>query len=200
MQEIQQSTTVGFAMGCDIAMNYPLWVAAKRLSVGMTAFPSTFRAISRGGGSLFLSLGPTTIIEDLVTRSLQQSTIPLPDIVSAAASGVVAAVLVTSQVEHVITRAHSMDTSMGNTLSLLHKQRGISGLIVPPGMGMMICREIPFAATLFHVRPALTQFVQEQDVANGIDIQTIPWYLWIGREFGLGCITSIVASPISHVR
>ena len=73
-------------MGCDIALNYPLWVAAKRLSVGMSAFPSTVRAVYRGGGSLWLSLGPTTIIEDAVTDILCSSPIPLPDVLSAAAS------------------------------------------------------------------------------------------------------------------
>ena len=83
-EQILHSSTVGFAMGCDIALNYPLWVAAKRLSVGTSAFPSTLRAVYRGGGALFLSLGPTTIIEDAVTTALCASPVPLPDIVSAA--------------------------------------------------------------------------------------------------------------------
>ena len=56
MEQIRHSSTVGFAMGCDTALNYPLWVAAKRLSVGMSAFPSTVRAVYRGAGSLWLSL------------------------------------------------------------------------------------------------------------------------------------------------
>ena len=194
-EELLQSTAVGFAMGCDIAMNYPLWVAAKRLSVGMSAFPPTLRAVYRGGGALWLSLGPTTIVEDAVTRGLCASPIPLPDIVSAAASGVVAAVLVTSQVEHIITRAHATDASVGTTFQRLQRSRGVRGLLLPPGMGMMVCREIPFATTLFHVRPALTAWVKKHD-EEGVHI---PWYQWIGREFGLGCVTSVFTSPISHI-
>ena len=59
---------------------------------------------------------------------------------------------------------------------------------------MMVCREIPFAATLFHIRPALTQWVQD---THPIEHMSTP--LWLAREAGLGCVTSAVASPISHV-
>ena len=194
-EQLQHSSTVGFAMGCDIALNYPLWVAAKRLSVGTTAFPSTLRAVYRGGGALFLSLGPTTIIEDAVTTALCASPVPLPDIVSAASSGVVAAVLVTSQVEHVITRAHSTDSTMRQTFLSLYRTHGPKHLALPPGMAMMVCREIPFAATLFHVRPALTTWAQEQDTGP-TPTSTVGW---MGRELGLGCLTSMVTSPISHI-
>jgi len=81
-EQLQHSSTVGFAMGCDIALNYPLWVAAKRLSVGTTAFPSTLRAVYRGGGALFLSLGPTTIIEDAGNTSSPEPTPRIPPCVT----------------------------------------------------------------------------------------------------------------------
>ena len=74
MNELRHTSTVGFAMSCDIALNYPLWVAAKRLSVGLDAFPSTIRSVYRGGLSLWFSLGPTTMVEDFVTRSLSKKT------------------------------------------------------------------------------------------------------------------------------
>ena len=36
-----RSCCVGLAMGADICINYPLWVAAKRLGVGLSAFPGS---------------------------------------------------------------------------------------------------------------------------------------------------------------
>ena len=62
MSNVRQSFNVGVAMGADIAINYPLWIAAKRLSVGLSAFPSTIRGVYTGAGSLWISLGPTGML------------------------------------------------------------------------------------------------------------------------------------------
>ena len=86
---------------------------------------------------------------------------------------------------------------------------------------MMVCREIPFAATLFHVRPKLTEWFQEREKKEnekknekkneknekkekkekkekeGGGVKETGMYFI--RELGLGCLTSMITSPISHV-
>lgn len=98
-----RSVAVGAAMCCDIACNYPLWIAAKRMGANLSPFPSDFKNLYKGGGALWLSLGPTTMVEDKVTSVLNQAfgnndQDGLHGLLSAATSGMVAAVLVTSQV------------------------------------------------------------------------------------------------------
>lgn len=98
-----RSVAVGGAMCSDIACNYPLWIAAKRIGANLPPFPSDIKNLYKGGGALWLSLGPTTMVEDKVT-SLLNKTFRGRDaqwyhgLLSAATSGVVAAMLVTSQV------------------------------------------------------------------------------------------------------
>lgn len=54
---------VGVAMCCDIICNYPLWIAAKRIGANLSPFPTDIKHIYKGGGALWLSLGPTTMVE-----------------------------------------------------------------------------------------------------------------------------------------
>lgn len=75
---------------------------------------------------------------------------------------------------------------------------------------MMVCREIPFAATLFHIRPKLTEWFQEKEKEkNEMKVKeekekmkeggVKKTAMYLIRELGLGCLTSMVASPVSHV-
>ena len=129
MDEAQRIAATGAAMGADIALNYPLWVAAKRLGVGLSAFPPSIREVYRGGGSLWFSLAPTVMVEDHATRWLQSTVLPQTlagrELLSAAASGAIAAACVTSQVEHLITASHTRATSMSVTTAKLYNEHGV---------------------------------------------------------------------------
>ena len=67
-----RSFSVACGITADIILNYPLWVGAKRKSVGLSLFAPTIRQTYKGGLTLFFSLGPTTVIEDFVTNILHK--------------------------------------------------------------------------------------------------------------------------------
>ncbi len=197
MDEILRSASVAVAMGCDIGLNYPLWIAAKRLGVGLPAFPSTVRGIYVGAGSLWVSLAPTVMIEDTISRVLQNSSLVSQDsgagvipseLICSAASGAVAACIVASPVEHLITRSHALERNVGDGASFLFRRHGILFLIAPPGMAAMVGREVPFAASLFWLQPMLSKMARTLDDRHSI-----------GKDLLVGVATSIVATPISHV-
>ena len=117
---------------------------------------------------------------------------------------------VTSQTEHVITAAHSKSLNMSNTIKSLYKTGGLTNLILPPGMAMMVCREIPFAAALFYIRPALSKLVSPPaddntpltNPSDSVGSLIAPQSSLLARglrELGCGCVTSLIASPVSHV-
>ena len=70
---------------------------------------------------------------------------------SAATSGVIAALLVTSQVEHIITASHVRQITIFETITST-KPRNI---FLPPGMLAMVGREVPFSTALFYFRPLI---------------------------------------------
>ena len=101
---VMRSLAVGLAMCSDIAFNYPLWIAAKRIGANLSPFPSDIKNLYKGAGALWLSLGPTTMVEDKVTSLLNEVSSGeerywYHGLLSAATSGMVAALLVTSQVD-----------------------------------------------------------------------------------------------------
>merc|ERR1712232_958838 len=101
----------------DIAINYPMWIVAKRMGVGIPALPPTLPEMYKGGGSLWFSLGPTTMIEDVSKRAVEDhllpSTLPIPrELASSVAAGAFAAATFCAQVEHAITAAHTHNLSM----------------------------------------------------------------------------------------
>jgi hypothetical protein len=113
-------------------------------------------------------------------------------LLSASLSGVCAAVFVTSQTEHVITASHARQLSIVETVKHLYRERGLRHLLLPPGMLAMVGREIPFATSLFFFRPILYDRMNKS-------FPTDPSQIHLIRELICGCLTSAVATPISHV-
>lgn len=121
---LMRTFVVGLAMCSDILCNYPLWIAAKRIGANLSPFPTELKHVYKGGGALWLSLGPTTMVEvcfycsynccgliglrcpsdqDKVTSILNNAMSDqqhhwYQGLLSAATSGMVAALLVASQV------------------------------------------------------------------------------------------------------
>ena len=139
---MERAASVGAAMGADIVINYPLWIVAKRVGAGLSALPPLHRLYA-GGGALWVSIAPTTIIEDGVSTVLKPR---CGDLAASAASGAIAGVCVTSQVERCITASHARDRGVGETVAALYRRGGVVGLALPPGMLATACREVPFAA------------------------------------------------------
>ena len=181
---MERAFNVGAAMGADVVINYPLWIVAKRVGAGLSAFPP-IRRLYAGGGALWVSIAPTTIIEDGVSTVLKPR---CGDLAASAASGAIAGVCVTSQVERCITAAHARDRGVGETVAALYRRGGVAGLILPPGMMATACREVPFAAALFAVRPRLRKIAEER-------YPTTQRFL---RELSCGVAAAAVAGPASH--
>ena len=183
-RRVLRAASVGAAMACDIVINYPLWIVAKRVGAGLTAFPP-LRRLYAGGGALWVSIAPTTIIEDGVSTVLKPR---CGDLAASAASGAIAGVCVTSQVERCITASHARNLSVSESAMAIYKRGGVAGLIFPPGMAATACREVPFAAALFAVRPRLRKIAEER-------YPTTQRFL---RELSCGVAAASVAGPASH--
>ena len=182
-RQILRAASVGAAMACDIVINYPLWIVAKRVGAGLSALPPLHRLYA-GGGALWVSIAPTTILEDGVSTVLKPR---CGDLAASAASGAIAGVCVTSQVEQCITASHARNLSVRETAVAIYR-RGVAGLILPPGMLATACREVPFAAALFAVRPRLRKIAEER-------YPTTQRFL---RELSCGVAAASVAGPASH--
>ena len=87
---MERAASVGAAMGADIVINYPLWIVAKRVGAGLSALPPLHRLYA-GGGALWVSIAPTTIIEDGVSTLLKPR---CGDLAASAASGAIAGICV----------------------------------------------------------------------------------------------------------
>lgn len=158
----------------------------------MRPFPGTIRETYKGGASLWLSLGPTTVLEDVVTRGVEAALppeAPQRQLIAAALSGVVAGVTVTAQVENLITLAHSRSLSVPGALKHVHAEEGAFGLLLPRGMLAMAGREVPFASALFYARPAISQAVYGDEGPR-----KIRWY----KELFAGTLTALASTPFSH--
>eukprot|EP00933_Yihiella_yeosuensis_P060761 TRINITY_DN63547_c0_g1_i1.p1 TRINITY_DN63547_c0_g1~~TRINITY_DN63547_c0_g1_i1.p1 ORF type:complete len:301 (+),score=48.18 TRINITY_DN63547_c0_g1_i1:62-904(+) len=194
-EHIWRSMSIGMSMGADIAVNYPMWIAAKRLGAGLRAFPPTLRQVYKGGGSLWLSLGPTVMVEDASTTAIRKilpETAPFHGLLSAACSGAVAALLVASQTENIIAVSHARSLTIQETITSIVKERSISGLLLPQGMSMMAAREVPFAAALFYVQPWLSH-------AARLDEDSIVGPERAARQLACGVGSSLLATPPSQV-
>ena len=84
-RRVLRAASVGAAMGADILINYPLWIVAKRVGAGLSALPPLHRLYA-GGGALWISIAPTTIIEDGVSTVLKPR---CGDLAASAASGAI---------------------------------------------------------------------------------------------------------------
>ena len=183
-RRVLRAASVGAAMSADVLINYPLWIVAKRVGAGLSALPPLHRLYA-GGGALWVSIAPTTIIEDGVSTVLKPR---CGDLAASAASGAIAGVCVTSQVERCITASHARNLSVRETAVAIYRRGGVAGLMLPPGMFATACREVPFAAALFAVRPRLRKIAEER-------YPTTQRFL---RELSCGVAAAAVAGPASH--
>ena len=183
-RRVLRAASVGAAMGMDIVINYPLWIVAKRVGAGLSALPPLHRLYA-GGGALWVSIAPTTIIEDGASTLLKPR---WGDLAASAASGAIAGVCVTSQVERCITASHARECGVGETIKALYRRGGVAGLMFPPGMAATAWREVPFAAALFAVRPRLRKIAEER----------YPGTQRFLRELSCGVAAASVAGPASH--
>jgi len=205
VQQLWRSASVGIGCAADIVTNYPLWIAAKRMGVGIPAMPTTIPQLYKGGASFWVSLGPTTMLEDASKKAFEDH-FPSQgwlqgfgidkELMASAFAGAFAAATFCSQVEHAITVAHAKELTMsGAVRHIFHERGGLHGLLLPPGMLAMMFREMPFVAALFYVKPAVTSRIYGMTSGGSESKPDTRWHL----ELASGFATSMVTTPVSHV-
>lgn len=159
--QLRRGALVGLGAAGDIAINYPLWIIAKRVAAGL-GWPAA-RDLYKGGGLLWLSLGPTFVCEDLCSRLLvPPATSAAARIglalgsegeaaLAAAAAGAVAGIAVAAPIENVLTRAHKTGFSTRDAARDITRG-GIISTMMPRGMAAMVGREVPFSLGLFFLK------------------------------------------------
>ena len=184
------------ACSLDIAINYPLWIYAKRVMAGLPRV--RIREIYKGAGSLLLSCGPMTTLQDLTCFLILQRTGDGPTstqavsqtahAMSACVSGAIGGLCVGAQIESIITRAHAMRESVWCTTKKTYSLGGFKALAFPYGGLMMAAREVPYAGTLFF----LSGWIRERLTRNGIGEG-------VGRDILAALLSATIVGPISHV-
>lgn len=167
------------AAAADMLLNYPLWILAKRISANLPP-PRTIQTLYKGSTHLYLSTGPTTVVEESVTRRLGGGAGP------AMASGLAAAGCVGAQTEALVTRAHATGASVPDAAREAFRARR---LMLPPGLLMVAAREIPYAGCLFWLSGRARELVGGAR-AGGRSIAT---------DALAAVFTAAVAGPLSHV-
>ena len=114
-------------------------------------------------------------------------------LVSACASGPAAAVLVGSQVEGLITRAHGVGQSLGRSLMATAAAEGWISLLVPHGMLMVAAREVPYAGCLFFLSAKIRAALEPPEGAAAPLATRVP------RDLLAACVCACVAGPLSQV-
>lgn len=149
-----------------------------------------------------MSLGPTTIVEDLVTRILSSKYQNNNKIIHTSLSGIIAALTITSQVEHIITLSHVQNVSILQTIQQLYRTNK-RRILLPPGMIAMIGREVPFSTSLFYLRPLIEkEFISSHEQKQQQEEQHEGQFQFNFERFLIdlqcGLVTSLIATPISH--
>lgn len=152
------------ATAADTIVNYPLWMYAKRSSAGLCG-PTSPYLLYKGCFSIWLSTGPTIIAEEAISRTVAElsdgaSSNSLSKLGAGVLAGATAAVLITSPVEDIVTKAHARGTSVLSILQTkIRSRNGLISLCLPHGALACAGREVPFATSLFCVQPAVSKWM-----------------------------------------
>ncbi|KAF4705276.1 hypothetical protein FOZ63_007845 [Perkinsus olseni] len=179
-----EAVGVACGAGMDIVLNYPPWVVAKRLGAGLSAVPhgkglASGFGLYCGGGALLCSTAPTWILQERLTAFLGKG--PL----AACLAGAVGGLCVASQIEGCITKAHVWKTTPLGVIRLM----SLRALVLPRGMVMTMCREVPCSGCLFFLRDWITERLEERlnGGAGHLGVEVLSAYL-----------AAFVAGPLSH--
>lgn len=178
-KNILKAGLVGAGCGVDLALCYPLWVAAKRLGAGL-GWPRG-REMYRGVLPVWASYFPALACDDLSCRYLQPAlhrVSPVPcskdveQLVAATVAGAVAGIVVAAPTEGVVTRAHCLGISCSQTLlQALQTRRGLRSILLPYGQAAMVGREVPFSVGIFFLRDWLSN-IFHRPVSQGSESQS----------------------------
>ena len=188
-----RAVTVAVAAGADMLLNFPLWIAAKRISASLPPLPEKKMHVYNGATALFAAYGPMTVVEDATVNAVKRIDAPPP--VAAAIGGVAGALLVGAQTEALVTRAHALNDSVPAAMRDAYARGGLRGLVIPPGLAMVLAREVPYATCLFWLSGRV-----RRKFANPRAVHDPPWRSSrLTRDYFAALCTAIVAGPVSHV-
>lgn len=186
-------------------VNFPLWIVAKRMSAGVGMPP--LRELYKGSGSLYVAMGPMVVVQDgstsVALRALEGKLEPTAAFAaSACASGAVGALVIGSQIEGLITRAHATGATIVQTASATHATGGAMALALPHGAVMTAAREIPYAGCLFFLSGWIRERLHGRVAASeggGAGGGSDDYKARVARDVLGASLTACVAGPISHV-
>lgn len=149
---VERAGIILAGLSIDMAINYPMWISAKRVSAGLTM--PRLGEVYKGSGSLMFAMGPMIVVQDATTavvlRSLDGKLDPTAaQAASACVAGAVGALTVGAQIEAVITRSHAIQQTITQTTWTTFRTSGIVALVAPYGAMMIAAREVPYAGCLF---------------------------------------------------
>eukprot|EP00929_Paragymnodinium_shiwhaense_P074454 TRINITY_DN38110_c0_g1_i1.p1 TRINITY_DN38110_c0_g1~~TRINITY_DN38110_c0_g1_i1.p1 ORF type:complete len:288 (+),score=32.40 TRINITY_DN38110_c0_g1_i1:178-1041(+) len=208
MATAKRGALLGLSAGVDIAVNYPPWIIAKRVGAGL-GMPA-LNDLYKGGGLLWVSLGPTYVCEDLGSRIFPPAVRVAcghalsddgEEAVAAALAGAFTGVAVSSPIENVLTRAHKHGSSTMCAARDVICQGGLVGTFFPRGAVAMAGREIPFSLGLFYLRERVVNKMHDlgdahQPHANGGPASA--WGRWWAAEITASLTTSAFVNIASH--
>lgn len=194
---LPQTAMVGIATAADLALNYPLWIVAKRVAAGL-AMPRG-RELYKGAGVVWLAYFPTVALDEQFSRSLIAGVTAVAprlghegkELAACAAAGAISGLVVAAPVENIVTRAHYTNTSVPKALLNSLRVRGVVNTLCPFGQAMMVGREVPFSVGIFFLRDHLAQWCHKRlDSANsGSSL-----HFWGGElASSLACATAVNA-------
>ena len=149
---VERAGIILAGLSIDMAINYPMWISAKRVSAGLTM--PRLGEVYKGSGSLMFAMGPMIVVQDATTavvlRFLDGKLDPTAaQAASACVAGAVGALTVGAQIEAIITRSHAIQQTITQTAWTTFRASGIVALVAPFGAMMIAAREVPYAGCLF---------------------------------------------------
>ncbi len=194
----QRAAIVAAAAAADMVINFPLWIAAKRISASLPLPSLSFSELYKGSGSLYVAMGPMMVVEDRATAvalgALDGRIGPeAAHAASACFAGVVGGLCIGAQVEGTIVRAHSTSQTVLQAARSTFASGGLLSLLAPYGALMIACREMPYAGCLFFLSGRIRDRVRG---AIGGDGASRPARL--AGDVASAAMTAAVAGPLSH--
>lgn len=149
---VERAGIILAGLSIDMAINFPMWISAKRVSAGLTM--PRLGEVYKGSGSLMFAMGPMIVVQDATTAVVLRFSDGKFDptaaqAASACVAGAVGALTVGAQIEAVITRSHAIQQTITQTAWTTFRASGIVALVAPFGAMMIAAREVPYAGCLF---------------------------------------------------
>mmetsp|Transcript_58287 Transcript_58287/g.161153 ORF Transcript_58287/g.161153 Transcript_58287/m.161153 type:complete len:311 (-) Transcript_58287:468-1400(-) len=212
-----KTAMVGLACAADLAVNYPLWVVAKRLGAGLSM--PRGREFYKGAFCVWLSYFPTVACDEAIgSRFAATVGAVMPglgsegrELAAAATAGALSGLLVAAPTENLVTRAHSSGASVAQAFRNVLRTDGIRRMAMPFGMTAMMGREVPFSMGIFCLRDHFARLCHDYSNHHSGSVATdtsslrrsgssLQWWAEeLGSSMACAAVVNLPAHPASVV-